>query len=150
MIKLIDILNEAKQVGPIYHFTTLRGATGIFTSGKIRVNEDGVVSVTRDKNLNTSEFDSEGEPEENIVRIDLDGDNISNKYKIRPYSFGHIGKKNLEFEEQIITGKQGLPINNYVKNIKIMINNKDEFSYKKYFESLIKLLKEKNIPYEIV
>jgi len=149
MIKLIDLLNEGKQVGTLYHFTTLRGATGILTSGKIKINEDGVISATRDKNLNTAEFDTEGDPDENIVRIDLDGNKISNNYKIQPYSFGHIGKENLEFEEQIVTGKEGLPIK-YITNIKIMVNNEDEYSYKKYFNSLTQIIQEKNIPYEIV
>ena len=149
MIKLIDLLNEGKQVGTLYHFTTLRGATGILTSGKIKINEDGVISTTRDKNLNTAEFDTEGDPDENIVRIDLDGNKISNNYKIQPYSFGHIGKENLEFEEQIVTGKEGLPIK-YITNIKIMVNNEDEYSYKKYFNSLTQIIQEKNIPYEIV
>jgi hypothetical protein len=149
MIKLIDLLNEGKQVGNLYHFTTLRGATGILTSGKIKINEDGVISATRDKNLNTAEFDTEGDPDENIVRIDLDGNKISNNYKIQPYSFGHIGKENLEFEEQIVTGKEGLPIK-YITNIKIMVNNEDEYSYKKYFNSLTQIIQEKNIPYEIV
>ena len=148
MIKFLDILKEAKHVGTLYHFTTLRGLIGIINSGKIRINEDGVISTTRDKNLNTSEFDSEGEPEDNIVRIDLNGYKISNKYKIKPYSFGHIGKENLEFEEQIETGKEGLSIN-YITNVKIIINNNNDYSYKKYFDSLINLLKEKNIPYEI-
>jgi len=149
MIKLIDLLNEGKQVGTLYHFTTLRGATGILTSGKIKINEDGVISATRDKNLNTAEFDTEGDSDENIVRIDLDGNKISNNYKIQPYSFGHIGKENLEFEEQIVTGKEGLPIK-YITNIKIMVNNEDEYSYKKYFNSLTQIIQEKNIPYEIV
>jgi len=149
MIKLIDLLNEGKQVGTLYHFTTLRGATGILTLGKIKINEDGVISTTRDKNLNTAEFDTEGDPDENIVRIDLDGNKISNNYKIQPYSFGHIGKENLEFEEQIVTGKEGLPIK-YITNIKIMVNNEDEYSYKKYFNSLTQIIQEKNIPYEIV
>jgi len=149
MIKLIDLLNEGKQVGTLYHFTTLRGATGILTLGKIKINEDGVISTTRDKNLNTAEFDTEGDPDENIVRIDLDGNKISNNYKIQPYSFGHIGKENLEFEEQIVTGKEGLPIK-YITNIKIMVNNEDEYSYKKYFNSLTQIIQDKNIPYEIV
>jgi hypothetical protein len=150
MIKLINLLKEiteGKQVGTLYHFTTLKGALGILTSKRIRTNEDGVVSATRDKNLNSAEFDTEGEADKNIVRIDLDGNKISNRYKIKPYSFGHIGKENLEFEEQIITKNDGLSIE-YITNIKIIINNKDEYSYK-YFDSLIKIIQEKNIPYEI-
>jgi hypothetical protein len=150
MIKLVNLLKEiteGKQVGTLYHFTTLKGALGILTSKRIRTNEDGVVSATRDKNLNAAEFDTEGEADKNIVRIDLDGNKISNRYKIKPYSFGHIGKENLEFEEQIITKNDGLSIE-YITNIKIIINNKDEYSYK-YFDSLIKIIQEKNIPYEI-
>ena len=145
--EILKVLNEGKQVGTLYHFTTLRGITGILTSGKIRTNEDGVVSATRDKNLNTAEFDSEGEPDGNVVRIDLDGDKISNNFQIKPYSFGYMGKESLEFEEQIITKKDGLPIN-YITNIKVIINDEDEYSYT-YFDSLIKKIQEKNIPYEI-
>ena len=94
-----------------------------------------------------AEPSAEGEPDENIVRIDLDGNKISNNFQIKPYSFGHMGKESLEFEEQIITKKDGLPIN-YITNIKVIINDEDEYSYT-YFDSLIKKIQEKNIPYEI-
>ena len=43
--------------------------------------------------------------------------------------------------------QDGLPIN-YITNIKVIINNEDEYSYT-YFDSLIKKIQEKNIPYEI-
>ena len=56
MIKLIDILKkitEGKQVGTLYHFTTLRGAIGILTSGKIRKND---VAIAKNF-LNKDELD---------------------------------------------------------------------------------------------
>ena len=57
MIKLVDLLLEAKQVGPIYHFTSFDSLKNILQSNTIKGswgNQDvkgKYVSVTRDKNL---------------------------------------------------------------------------------------------------
>jgi len=76
------ILNEAKQVGNVYHFSTLTKIEQILTSGKLKKNNEKYVSLTRDFQLpmeqgyfNTGEY---------IVRITIDGDKLSENVKIYP------------------------------------------------------------------
>jgi hypothetical protein len=114
MIKLIDILREAKQVGILYHFTDDEGLRGILESNELLASYQNAnhVSLTRDKNgwhVGTSD---------NIFRISLDGDKISNKYKIRPYEWDELdrGSGNTESEEAVITDKI-TNINNYIIDI---------------------------------
>lgn len=81
MIKLVDLLNEAKQVGTIYHFTSLNNLLPILKSG-VLVSTKGrkYVSFTRNKNLTNLGV------ENSQVRFTIDGDNLSNKYKLIPYT----------------------------------------------------------------
>jgi hypothetical protein len=105
MIKLLDILNEAKQVGILYHFTDINGLLGILKTNELWASETDAnhVSLTRDKQgwyVGTLD---------NAFRISLDGNKISNKYKIRPYSWGGDGDDrgtgNTESEEAVLTDK---------------------------------------------
>lgn len=87
MIRLIDLLNEAKQVGDIYHYTRLSRKFGIYdilTSGELKPAPDrakykGYVSFSRDRALGST-LGMRAR-----VRITIDGDKLSNKYKITPY-----------------------------------------------------------------
>jgi hypothetical protein len=87
-MKLIDLLkeiNEGRQVGEIYHFTSLDFIYDILESGKLepspnRLEKLGFISFTRNRALSTlGGFKSQ-------VRITIDGDKLSNKYQILPYS----------------------------------------------------------------
>ena len=40
MIKLIDILNEAKQVGLLYHYTSVDGLKNILQSNQLKSSEE--------------------------------------------------------------------------------------------------------------
>lgn len=158
MIKLVNLLKEiteAKQVGDVYHFTSLDGAYGILTDGFILANdEEGQVSTTRNKNLDPADFWDYGYGN-TLIRLKLDGDKISNKYKIQPYNYSeepdleppaYLGKNN--FEEQIVTNGQDLPIYPYLKDVMIDISKDSDFN-KKTLSQIENILKEKNIPYEI-
>ena len=88
MIKLIDILKEiteGRQIGEIYHFTSLDSIPDILESGKLepaidRSEKLGFISFTRNRALSTlGGFKSQ-------VRITIDGDKLSNKYQILPYA----------------------------------------------------------------
>lgn len=103
MIKLIDILKEAKQVGTLYHFTDDNGLRGILKTNELWASETNAshVSLTRDKNgWHVGTLD-------NIFRISLDGNKISNKYKIKPYAWSDLnrGNKDTESEEAVLTNK---------------------------------------------
>lgn len=102
-------LSEAKQVGTLYHYTTLLGLLGILKDDKIRkqVYEDKGkskqgVSLTRNKNLNFTKG-------YNSVMIILDGDKISNNYKVEPINAwskheerGATNPTNREQEERVL------------------------------------------------
>jgi len=86
MIKLADILNEAKQVGPIYHSTSGKNLISILKSNTLKVGQEGNYgmtltsqnSFTRDKNFRPGEY-----------TIEIDGDKLSNNYKITPFAYDY-------------------------------------------------------------
>jgi hypothetical protein len=160
MIKLINILKkitEGKQVGTLYHFTSLNGLYGILKDGFIKPNYEGQISTTRNKNIIDISAFFEYNGGQVTVILELDGDKISNNYKIKPYYHdedtdpsernpAYMNK--YEFEEQIVTNGKNFPIFPYLKNVSITIDNKRNLN-KKILSQTIELLKEKNIPYEI-
>lgn len=83
-MKLKNILNESKQVGIIYHYTTIGSLISILKTLTIKDSyefERGYVSFTRSGsgivNLRHS-----------LCRIVIDGNRLSNKYKIIAHSQG--------------------------------------------------------------
>lgn len=91
------ILNEAKQVGYIYHFTTLSRIEEVINNRKIERGKEGYVSLTRDFQLpNNPGYFNTGEY---IVRITIDGNKLSNNTKIEPI---HDVKYNDECEEGVL------------------------------------------------
>ena len=132
MIKLIEILNEineAKQVGDIYHFTGIKDMDGnrylmkILNSGYLKPNEDNQISTTRNKKVDIYPF--YGHYPDYLARLNFDGDKISNKYKIRPFLFEPQGrpayKEKSEFEEQIVTNGKNFPIYPYLKKVDLFV-----------------------------
>jgi hypothetical protein len=140
MIKLLDLLKEiteGKQVGEIYHFTSLDFIYDILESGKLepsssRLEKLGFISFTRNRALPTlGGFKSQ-------VRITIDGDKLSNKYQILPYAqlspetkedeeiwntpFSRVNQ-NSESEVVIPSKKYGGKINivPYIKKLDIII-----------------------------
>jgi hypothetical protein len=104
MIKLIDILNEAKQVGLLYHYTSVDGLKNILQSNQLKSSEENYmgndlnfISFTRNKN-----FDKKGQKfnVKTDYRITLDGDKLSNRYKIKPFAYipGWSYKDNWEYD----------------------------------------------------
>ena len=71
-----NFLNERKQVGILYHFTNFSFLPKILESNSLKSNYP-YISFTRNKNYCP----------ECQVRILIDGDKLSDKYKIEPYSF---------------------------------------------------------------
>lgn len=107
MLKFSEIYNlilEGKQVGDVYHFTTLEGLEGILTDNRIggsttnRLDLYGV-STTRDKKFfkerirrgnNKLPFGG------NSIMITLDGDLLSDTYRTKPHA---DAKSKVEIEE---------------------------------------------------
>ena len=134
-MKLINILKEiaeAKQVGNVYHFTTLENWENIKKQG-IKFGKDNLssfnpkyknilysISVTRDKSGDTPSAWGKAE-----MRITLDGDKISNKYKIIPINASNIWQPQISdyskeegwAEERIISNNPGYLSTEYIIDV---------------------------------
>ena len=91
MIKLIDILDEAKQVGILYHYTSEDGLKNILESNQLKSSEEYYmgnelyfISFTRNKNFHKKGMKWQVKTD---YRITLDGDKLSNRYKIKPFAY---------------------------------------------------------------
>ena len=89
-MKRYNSLIEAKQVGVLYHFTSFINALKILNKNMLIPGANRYISFSRDKNfLNVARFSlgsgSGGNPIG--VAIVIDGDKLSNKYKITPYNY---------------------------------------------------------------
>jgi hypothetical protein len=107
MIKLIDLLNEAKQVGILYHFTGFKPLTKILENNCLgmlrRGGYDEYVSFTRNKNFDQVAKIFDLKTGINgwwrseigcICRITVDGDKLSNNYKFEPWRSKIFSREN--------------------------------------------------------
>lgn len=135
---LKEVLNEAKQVGNLYHFTPLSNLKRILETQYIFANDEGQVSTSIRPNMATKDFQSMKNT--SIARLMLDGDKISNKYKIQPFSYEEedLG------EEQIVVNNDKFLFVPYLKRIDIFLNKKEKVNPK-----ILELLEKANIPYKI-
>jgi hypothetical protein len=122
MIKFIDILNESKQVGPLYHWTDIYSSYNIINNNFLKgyltdtFKTQPAISFTRNKNFLQTRPKLRNKPEICFV---VDGDKLSNSYKIQPFQDPKIKKD--EMEEKVLT--YGIKdFSNYI--IKIIIPKK--------------------------
>ena len=116
-------LQEGKQLGKVYHWTSSNGASGIGSDNGFRSNahdartRGAVLSVTRDKDTSFWPYD------EVDWRFTLDGDKITQHHKVGPYSdsdTGHTrasGRSEAEEEIYIPRGKKLGPLKKYVTKV---------------------------------
>jgi len=122
-----EYLSERKQVGKLYHFTTLDKLVKILKDGlksealidKDDNSRDGV-SFTR--NYRHAKDISHGGVFD--LRITIDGDKLSDKYKITPfhdreyYKYQQQSGKKVEDEmEELVTTTKPIPIKKYILDI---------------------------------
>jgi hypothetical protein len=104
MIKLLDILIEGKQVGFLYHWTDFMGSMNIISQDFLKgyltdtFKIQPAISFTRDKNFYKGKNKLSTKPEICFV---VDGDKLSNHYKIQPFQDPKIKKD--EMEEKVLT-----------------------------------------------
>ena len=147
-MKLLNLLkeiylNEAKQIGDLYHFTPISSLKDILLTQFLYPNDEDQVSTSRRPNMSTRDF--QDMKRNSIVRLTLDGDKISTKYKVRPFAFG-ADEGNAEDlgEEQIVVNGERFPFIPYLKRIDIFLNKKEKVN-----DKLIELLEKANIPYKV-
>jgi hypothetical protein len=162
MIKLIDILKEAKQVGILYHYCQFSDLYPIIKSNLLKASEttdfddDSInnpqtkcISLTRSKNKDQFLISYESD-----CALVLDGDKLSNNYKISPHhdpnQLNYGDEEHDEMEERIC-GKDIKDLNNYI--IKIIFYKESiegSSQNEKEFKKCLSLITKNNIPYEIV
>lgn len=130
LIEFDTFINEAKEVGTLYHFTTITNLVQIIKSNSLRGSErkdlnKNAVSFTREKYLPfvIQTKLSGGTPEVVIV---IDGDKLTNRYKTQPYQYGGSTKgkagekirKNVGDErEEIVLADKIEKLDLYIKKI---------------------------------
>jgi hypothetical protein len=154
------LLKEGKQTGMLYHNTSIKKATQIIKTNKLKTNLDTGHILTNYRNKPEDFLFIMGQPVhrdyingkikefisftrnknyrrvEDNVQFVLDGDKLSENYKISPYS--HFGGRSYdEMEERIYKDIDDLQ--KYI--IKVVIPNSNP--------ELESVLKEKNITYQI-
>jgi hypothetical protein len=148
-----DDLEEAKQVGTLYHYTTLESLKDIIMSNQLLANDPDLsgidnydneldpnidkgdmVSFTR-SNPKSAQFSIAQYAEVILV---INGDKLSNNYKIEPsHQYGLDRLVQDEMEERVY--KDITNLDKYIIKVILYESNPE-------IESL---LKEKNIPYEL-
>lgn len=154
------IINERKQVGVLYHSTLMERLFKIIQENKLKVNRDHISSIInyrseRDNNvmlhslLGPVLLDPDKIPpsisftrnkqyvrHDNNAVIVLDGDKLSERYRITPYSnFG--GREHDEMEERVF--RDVVNLDKYIIKIILPYEN----------EEMESLLNDRGIPYEI-
>ena len=175
MIRLKNLL-ESKQVGIIYHYTTFEAGLKILHSNQLKSGEtdDSTksnpiygVSFTRDKRFHNNHDIGSGQKPQ--VRFTIDGDKLSNRYKIGSYAQGgkdggvfSKGGKAFEAEERVVSNKPfSIPILSYIESVDILIEYKKpgkddwdmEWDYETYAPisaELVKFAQDKNLPINLV
>jgi hypothetical protein len=172
-----DSLNEGKQVGVIYHYTTFENGLKILQSNELKADHTAdstnanpvyAVSFTRDKRFHNNHnvgFDVSSFGQRPQVRFTVNGDKLSNKFKVQPYSQGGAfskDKKGFEAEERVISNKTFfIPIIPYIKSVDILIEYKKpgkddwdmEWDYETYAPlsaELVKFAQDRRIPINLI
>lgn len=161
-------LAEAKQVGTLYHFTSYKSLVQIIKSDFVltttQTDIQPYVSFTRNKRFQSDTISTQ-------ARLTIDGDQLSNKYKISPHAdvkAGYGRRSQDEAEERISLEKypNGVNVSKYLIEVTLRkinasfdYDDPDTFqdtedfveppSLESYNEA-IKLLKDNGIPYKIV
>jgi len=92
-MKFSDYLDEGKQLGTVYHFTRpyhIRKMIDVELLKKYGIEKfemfsyNGVISLTRNARLAETPLGDISKRNLFYVRLNIDGDKLSNKYKIKP------------------------------------------------------------------
>lgn len=139
MIKLRNLI-EGKQVGILYHYTSIPRLLSILKDNKLKITSSGrpYVSFTRDKNFHkSSRFGLGGNMD---VRLVVDGNKLSQKYKITPYQYHFQDYDFKQDEAEEIVDKNIENIKSYLIQIDCFINEADfnnKVNHERGFESLL-------------
>lgn len=144
MKKYKQIFDEAKQVGTLYHYTNIENLISILKTNTLITNSL-FISTTRSKTF----IDINQSLKFSDARLILDGDKLSQKYKIKPYkAFDAVSKLYHTEQEEIILTKKINNILIYCLDIQVKDNIENNNLRLEIFKvqhpSLYKLITFKN------
>jgi hypothetical protein len=141
MIKLINLLNENKQVGNLYHFTYMEPISKILQYGLQFFSDNTELPKYKDMFYISTTRDYTGrkfvKDSEYVTRITLDGDNISNHYLIESINQNYLmakstgvnyyfkSAKDVYYEERIWSSKSGYLDPKYIIKIDTTISENE-------------------------
>lgn len=120
-------VEAAKQVGTLYHLTNIDGMEFILRDNKLRSGTHVGISFTRNKMLNHYE----GHPSRLYFKLIIDGDKLSNNFKVEPFRY-YARDKSVDFsnESEEVVHKSEIPnISKYIKGIAFIARNYENDEY---------------------
>jgi hypothetical protein len=116
MVRFKEFISEAKQVGDLYHYTSYENAPKILKADSLQIGKTGHISLTRNKNLHMQSTTGLGGTR---VRLTIDGDKLSEKYKIRPYKYHSMDVDAGDESEENISRRHIDNLRDYVKDVHV-------------------------------
>jgi hypothetical protein len=171
-------LKEGKQVGIIYHYTTFEAGFKILQSNQLKSGEAAdstksnpiySISFTRDKRFHDNHvvgFDESSIGNKPQLRFTIDGNKLSNRFKVQPYSQQGAfskDKKGFEAEERVISNKPfTISLSDYLMSIDILLEYQkpsNEYDiigivnyemYEPIRAKIVKFAQDKNLPINLI
>lgn len=144
MISFLDFITEAKQVGNLYHFTTIKNLHSMLDSEEQfhMKSHNGGISTTRNYQLSTDHGQEQHKELHHskgyVARLTLDGDKISQHHKVKPvrgltfndpdvfnheYNDSRVSRHEHENEESICSSR--FKAKKYIKRVDILADSKE-------------------------
>ena len=121
------LLNEGKQVGPLYHFTSLKRSVMILSENHMKIHRENDVygiPMTRDKNFWNIERSVNGVD----VRLEFDGNKISNRFRVQQFNAFTANARSsspeyVESEERVVVNDmRDFNVSDYLVNITVNLD----------------------------
>lgn len=145
-----QLFNEGKQVGTLYHFTNINSLVQIIQKNSLKPSSiSKSISFTRNPKFHNVDKRVGLGSQYLEVKIVVDGDRLSNRYKIQPFNFFKSRTKHphpsprAEEEERVITNDNINNFDNYVISYDINIDEIEKqfeqpFDYYEYIKYIVK------------
>lgn len=165
---ILQPLSERKQVGNLYHFTSYSSLIQIINSGFVLTTKhkdiQPYVSFTRNKSMYSDSISTQ-------ARLTIDGTKLTDKYKLSPHAdekagYGRTSVDESEERVSLLRYPKGVDVSKSLIEVTLRKINPDidwddpdsfqdsedfvEPPSLEDYNTLINLLKKKNIPFKIV
>jgi hypothetical protein len=159
MISFKEFCNEAKQIGVVYYFTTYETLVQILMQNantfKFNVfsNNGKTISLTRNQNLPNYNGGHLSAFKTRRVRVALDGNKISNKYRVRPiagliddepdvedlkHNEYRVNRNSGESEEAMFYNGESVDLSPYILQIDILRHRSTDSHFRSDIEPYFK------------